>query len=190
MFAILLWMGIPFFFVIVQVIITTLAVFSPSTFLWVFLSPWWHWPPVICLWHDVSKPGLMHLKLIISCIGGKLRTSYYTHWDFTSINVALPLPVLIDWKIPEKICIWLHAYFGVTKPCIAEVLEELLVLWTITVLSIYLVPLNVTNNFSRRSLHCVYSFSFSLLTDLVPYYVRILVETPKLVSDPTLTIEC
>ena len=131
--------------------------------------------------HDVSE-------LSISCaIGEKLRTSQCTDWDFVYTHVAIPLPILIDSTAPlEKIWKSYPEFVAVVKPCTAEVLEELLLLWTITALLVFLVPwpLLVT---SLEALCIGYLyFPISLVAGLVSYFVNLLnfLQTSKSMTDP------
>ena len=84
----------------------------------------------------------MHLNLLSVMMREILRTSHCI-----STNVALPLSVLKDSIVPlENIWKQFAEFAGVVKLCIAEVLKELLLLWTITSQSFYVVlwPLQMT----------------------------------------------
>ena len=72
MLSILTWMEIPFF-VIVKVIVTNLAAFSSSTFMWDFFSSWEHGNHVIWSWHDASQSWFDASEFIISCAGGEIK---------------------------------------------------------------------------------------------------------------------
>lgn len=98
------------------------------------------------------------------------------------------MPVLVDSFVPlEQIWKSFSEFAGVVKPSTAEVLGELLLLWTITTLSI-------CDNHPISSLesHCIgfLSFPLSLVADLVSYSVNLLIllETPKSASNSILTL--
>ena len=130
----------------------------------------------------------MHLNLLSVMMGEILRTSHCT-----STNVALPLSVLKDSIVPlENIWKQFAEFVGVVKLCIVEVLKELLLLWTITAQSFYVVLWPLQMIFLKALCIGFFSFPFSIVADLVWYSVNLLIllETPKLMPDPILTFEC
>ena len=183
------WMKIPFFFLIVKAIIDNLAAFSSGAIMWDLLFPWDHGQPVVCPWHDGPNPGLMHLNLLSIVLGENIRTSHYTDWDFVYTNEALRLLVLIDSNaslenlFPE--------FADVEKPRTAELLE-LLLLWAVTALLMCLVPWPIIVTSLEALCIGFLSFPLSLVAEIVSYSLNLLIllETPKLMSDPTFTFEC
>ena len=87
---------IPFFFVIVKVIIANFSALIPKC-LW-GVSPHLETMALLFLLPGITHPNprMMHANLLSVALGEKSITSHCTDWEIVYTNIVSPLPVLMD----------------------------------------------------------------------------------------------
>ena len=134
----------------------------------------------------------MNLKLLSVALGKKLRTSHCSSWDFVSFNAALPLSVLIDSIVSlMKIYKSFPKFFWCYKTLYCRVAGRTTTAGDDNRPINLLSSLIITSEFYRSYFHWAFIFSTFSGGRLMSYSVNLLIllETPKLMSDPILTFE-